>query len=67
MARMEKLIEGWTPLELSVFSTKEQTRQTDNYFLDSSDKIHFFLWVVSLPDLKPLACCPLTVCYTSSI
>jgi len=43
IARMETLIQGWTPRELSVFSTQEQTRKTDDYFLESADKVHFFL------------------------
>jgi hypothetical protein len=43
MGRMDQLIDAWSPKELSVFSTKQEMRQTDEYFLESADKIHFFL------------------------
>jgi phytanoyl-CoA hydroxylase len=42
-ARAEKLVQEFDPGEIiSVFSTKEQNRLTDDYFLDSGDKIRFF-------------------------
>uniref|UniRef100_A0A6U2GWQ1 Fe2OG dioxygenase domain-containing protein n=1 Tax=Hemiselmis andersenii TaxID=464988 RepID=A0A6U2GWQ1_HEMAN len=43
MTRVGELISAWQPEHLSVFSTKQEMRQTDEYFLESSDKIHFFL------------------------
>jgi phytanoyl-CoA hydroxylase len=42
-ARAEELVEGFDPAEVvSVFSTQEQNRLTDDYFLTSGDKIRFF-------------------------
>ena len=42
-ARAEKLVQEFDPAEVvSVFSTKEQNRTTDEYFLTSGDKIRFF-------------------------
>jgi phytanoyl-CoA hydroxylase len=42
-ARADELVEGFEPGEvLSVFSTREQTRKSDEYFLDSGDKVRFF-------------------------
>jgi phytanoyl-CoA hydroxylase len=42
-ARAAELVRGFDPKGLiSVFSTNEQTRTTDDYFLESGDKIHFF-------------------------
>ena len=42
-ARAEKLVQEFDPGEvISVFSTKEQNRLTDDYFLNSGDKIRFF-------------------------
>ncbi len=43
MQRMDELIKAWVPEELSVFTTQEQSRKTDDYFLNSADRIHFFL------------------------
>ncbi|MFN2492622.1 MAG: phytanoyl-CoA dioxygenase family protein [Pyrinomonadaceae bacterium] len=41
--RAEELVAGFDPGEVvSVFSTHEQNRLTDDYFLDSGDKIRFF-------------------------
>ncbi len=41
--RAESLVAGFDPLgEISIFSTKEQTRTSDDYFLESGDKIRFF-------------------------
>jgi phytanoyl-CoA hydroxylase len=38
-----ELVEGFDPLEtVSIFSTVEQTRSSDEYFLGSGDKIRFF-------------------------
>src|SRR6185436_3118807 len=42
-SRAGELMNEFDPSEIvSVFSTKEQTRTTDDYFLNSGDKIHFF-------------------------
>ena len=42
-ARAEELVHDFDPSGLiSIFSTHEQTRLTDDYFLDSGDKIRFF-------------------------
>ena len=42
-ARADELVEGFEPGEvLSVFTTREQTRKSDEYFLDSGDKVRFF-------------------------
>lgn len=41
--RAEKLVEEFDPQGIvSIFSTKEQNRLSDDYFLDSADKIRFF-------------------------
>ena len=42
-ARAEELVREFDPAGLiSVFSTREQTRTSDDYFLESGDKIRFF-------------------------
>ena len=42
-ARAEELVQGFDPQEVvSIFSTNEQNRLTDDYFLTSGDKIRFF-------------------------
>ena len=42
-ARAEGLVESFEPgASLSVFTTREQARRTDEYFLDSGDKVRFF-------------------------
>lgn len=42
-ARADELVEAFEPGEvLSVFTTREQARRSDEYFLDSGDKIRFF-------------------------
>jgi phytanoyl-CoA hydroxylase len=42
-ARADGLVEEFEPGEsLSVFTTREQTRRSDEYFLDSGDKVRFF-------------------------
>ena len=42
-ARAEELVEAFDPSEVvSIFSTHEQNRLTDDYFLTSGDKIRFF-------------------------
>jgi phytanoyl-CoA hydroxylase len=44
IARAAELCAAFDPAEtMSIFSTKEQTRKTDDYFLGSGDKIRFFL------------------------
>lgn len=41
--RAEKLVRDFDPTGvISIFSTREQTRTSDDYFLDSGDKIRFF-------------------------
>lgn len=43
-ARAHELIAGFDPDEVqSVFSTHEQTRTSDDYFLESGDKVRFFV------------------------
>jgi phytanoyl-CoA hydroxylase len=42
-ARADELVEAFEPgASLSVFTTREQTRKSDEYFLDSGDKVRFF-------------------------
>lgn len=42
-ARAEELVSAFNPAGVvSIFSTHEQTRTSDDYFLDSGDKIRFF-------------------------
>ncbi|WP_164017824.1 phytanoyl-CoA dioxygenase family protein [Pyxidicoccus trucidator] len=41
-ARAEELVAGFQPETVSVFTTHEQTRTSDDYFLSSGDRIHFF-------------------------
>ena len=42
-ARAGELVEAFEPGEVpSVFTTREQTRRSDEYFLDSGDKVRFF-------------------------
>lgn len=42
-ARAAELVEAFEPgASLSVFTTREQTRRSDDYFLDSGDKVRFF-------------------------
>lgn len=43
VARADELIAGFDRETVSIFSTKEQTRTSDEYFLESGDKIRFFL------------------------
>jgi phytanoyl-CoA hydroxylase len=41
--RAEELVRDFDPRGVvSIFSTREQTRESDDYFLDSGDKIRFF-------------------------
>jgi len=42
IARADELIRGFRPETISIFSTRAQTRSSDDYFLDSGDKIRFF-------------------------
>ena len=42
-ARAEELVQEFDPAEvMSIFSTREQNRTTDEYFMTSGDKIRFF-------------------------
>jgi phytanoyl-CoA hydroxylase len=41
-ARAEELVAGFQPETISVFTTHEQTRTSDEYFLSSGDRIRFF-------------------------
>jgi phytanoyl-CoA hydroxylase len=42
-ARADGLVEEFEPGEvISIFTTREQTRRSDEYFLDSGDKVRFF-------------------------
>ena len=42
-AKAEELVRDFDPAGIvSIFSTREQTRTSDNYFLESGDKIRFF-------------------------
>jgi phytanoyl-CoA hydroxylase len=41
-ARAEELVAGFQPETISIFSTYEQTRVSDAYFLGSGDQIRFF-------------------------
>lgn len=42
-ARAERLVQEFDPAEVvSIFSTREQSRLTDDYFMTSGDKIRFF-------------------------
>jgi phytanoyl-CoA hydroxylase len=43
MARAGELIQSFQRDTLSIFSTRDQTRTSDDYFLESGDKIRFFL------------------------
>src|ERR1700742_5407522 len=40
-ARAEELVAAFEPETVSVFSTREQTRTSDEYFLSSGDKVRF--------------------------
>lgn len=42
-ARADELVEAFEPGEVvSIFTTREQARRSDEYFLDSGDKVRFF-------------------------
>lgn len=41
-ARAEELVSGFEPSTVSIFTTREQTRTSDEYFLSSGDGIRFF-------------------------
>ncbi|MBN1209512.1 MAG: phytanoyl-CoA dioxygenase family protein [Myxococcaceae bacterium] len=41
-ARAEELVAGFHPESISIFTTHEQTRTSDEYFLSSGDQIRFF-------------------------
>ncbi len=41
-ARAEELVSGFEPATVSIFTTREQTRTSDEYFLSSGDSIRFF-------------------------
>ncbi|MDQ3920244.1 MAG: phytanoyl-CoA dioxygenase family protein [Acidobacteriota bacterium] len=41
-ARARELVEAFEPETVSVFSTREQTRTSDDYFLESGGRVRFF-------------------------
>lgn len=41
-ARAEELVAGFEPETVSIFTTNEQTRASDDYFLASGDQVRFF-------------------------
>ena len=41
-ARAEELVHEFEPAKVSIFTTHEQSRIADEYFMTSGDKIHFF-------------------------
>src|SRR5689334_2950837 len=41
-ARAASLIDGFDASSVSIFSTNEQTRTSDDYFLESGDDVRFF-------------------------
>jgi phytanoyl-CoA hydroxylase len=42
MTRAEELVEAFEPETVSVFSTKDQSKTTDDYFLSSGGEVRFF-------------------------
>lgn len=42
MARARTLVDAFEPSSISVFTTNEQTRTSDEYFLESGDDVRFF-------------------------
>ena len=42
MARAGEILRAWVPQTVSIFTTNEQARHSDDYFLDSGDKIRCF-------------------------
>jgi phytanoyl-CoA hydroxylase len=40
--RAEELVAAFEPETVSIFSTREQTRTSDDYFLESGDRVRFF-------------------------
>jgi hypothetical protein len=42
LAKRLSQVEAWDPEAISVFSTRNQTSKTDNYFLDSASDVGFF-------------------------
>ena len=41
-ARARELIDAFEPASISIFTTNEQTRTSDDYFLESGDDVRFF-------------------------
>ena len=41
-SRAEGIVRDFKPKSISIFTTKDQTTKTDEYFLESSDKVHCF-------------------------
>ncbi|CAL5226868.1 g9740 [Coccomyxa viridis] len=41
-SRAEELVDSFSPESVSVFSTKSQTKSTDQYFLESASNVSFF-------------------------
>jgi phytanoyl-CoA hydroxylase len=42
VARARELVDAFDPREVSIFTTHEQTRTSDEYFLGSGDQVRFF-------------------------
>lgn len=42
MARARELVDAFEPTTVSIFTTDEQTRTSDDYFLDSGSEVRFF-------------------------
>lgn len=42
MARAGELVAGFRPETMTIFSTRDQSHKSDDYFLESGDKIRFF-------------------------
>ena len=41
-SRAEEIVRDFNPTTISIFSTKDQSNKTDEYFLESADKVHCF-------------------------